>query len=226
MKIFLLLFCLTLASCSEKKPEVKVVEKKDTVKKDFVKNEEVKKDTTQVEKEVLSKTLKTKSGKTFNITEKKKSASVSDYEIYGSGFGTFKETFKIENKDPMINSFTADLNDDGFDELYLITQTVGSGSYGNIIGVASINDNSYSLINVDELKDKQLSQSGTFTGYMGRDSIYVTEESIAREFPVYQQTDAMNNPTGGKRIIVYALKFVNGRYDLTVVNSFYMKKGK
>ncbi|MEO6694511.1 MAG: hypothetical protein ABIY50_12215 [Ignavibacteria bacterium] len=219
MKILILLLCFILTSCSEKKPEVRITEKKDSVKKQ-VSN----KDTASIEIKTISKSLKTATGKNFKIDERKKSSSVSDYLISGIGFGTFSDTLKIENKDPLKNIFNADLDKDGFEEVYIITQATGSGSYENIIGVASDKDKSYRLINIQEIRDKDLQNTGQFSGYMGRDSIYVSDGVLTREFPVYLKTDAMSDPSGGKRLILYALKSSGNAYEMIVVNSIYMKK--
>lgn len=225
MKVLIISLCIIVSACSEKKPETKITEKKDTTKTQTIKKDTVVNKPSETNEASL-KSYKTKTGKTFNVTEKKESASVSSYNISGTGFGNFSDTIKVTKKDPMVNAFTADLNNDGFEELYIITRSTGSGSNGGIIGVASNGDKNYNLINVQELKDKQLAQAGKFSGYMGHDSIYVSGGVLTREFPVYQQTDAMNNPTGGKRMVMYALKPGNNGYVLDEMNSVYMRKGK
>lgn len=158
----------------------------------------------------------TKTGKTWVVTEVKTSASLSDLHISSKGFAATNDSVKIEGSDPLETVLQADLNKDGFEEVYLITRSTGSGSGATIHGFSSNKDKSFSGIHVQEVTDKDVAKGGKFEGYMGHDSIYVQGNMLARQFPVYKEGDANAGPTGGKRTIYYALKPGEATWQLTV----------
>ncbi len=106
--------------------------------------------------------------------------SLSHIKIQSEGFEhNFSETFK--DQDPISNVMVADLDCNGFDEFYIITTSVGSGSYGNLIGLASNRDKSLSSIYLPEIKSNEL-----FFGYSGHDLFSVEDNQLVRSFPVEQ----------------------------------------
>lgn len=164
----------------------------------------------------VSKDYQTKSGKTWTVTEEKTSASQSALLISSKGFTVTNDSVKIEGTDPLEQVLQADLNKDGFEEIYLISRSAGSGSNATIHGFSSNKDKSFSGIHVQELTDKDVAKGGKFEGYMGHDSVYVQGNMLARQFPVYKEGDANAAPTGGKRIVYYALKPGEAAWQLSV----------
>jgi len=143
--------------------------------------------------------LKTSTGKSFWVVERKKTAGLSDLLIVPKGFEHTRDTFKLKETDPLKNTFVADLNHDGFDEVYLVTISAGSGSYSSIYGFASNRDKSVTPVYVQEM-------GALGIGYQGHDSIYVTGQMLARSFPVYLQDDPNCCPSGGRKTVFYTLK--------------------
>ncbi len=150
--------------------------------------------------------IKTATQKIYKITEDKKSAGLSDISIAAIGFKSSEDVFEIKDCDPLTDLFTLDLNNDGYEELYLVTSGTGSGNYGNIYGYASNRDLSVTPIYVREISENDLKQDGDFYGYMGHDSIYAENNVIHRKYPVYKDGDPNCCPTGGKKILSYRLK--------------------
>ena len=95
----------------------------------------------------------------------------------------------------------ADLDGNGFDEIYIITISAGSGSYGTVLGFASNKDKSLSMIHFPEM------QAGdeNFEGYMGHDAFTIVGRKLVRIFPLYNKGDTNENATGGRRKLVYGL---------------------
>lgn len=185
-----------LSSCDQKKAtETKEATKPAT---ELKKVEETPKSKTN------SKEFKTKTGKTFIITEEKPSASISKITVTPKGFTEVNETLKMEDSDPFDYALIADVNNDGFDELYIITRGAGSGSYANVYGFSSNKDKSVTPIYVPELSDDQF--VAIFKGYMGHDKFYVEGNKLLRKYPVYKKDDTNSNPTGGDKILEYKLK--------------------
>ena len=165
-----------------------------------------KKDSNKTNPTSIVKEILTSTGKSFKVEERKQSASLSRLTITTKGFTNTQEVFEIKDTDPLSRFFTLDLNKDGFEELYLITKSTGSGSYERIMGFASNNDLSVTPVYVPKMNEKDLEAEGNFTGYMGHDSIFVANNQLYRKFPVYLEGDANCCPSGGNTTLTYQLR--------------------
>ena len=208
LTISLMIAFLFIVSCSEKKPE-SVLEKDSTVLMT------VKKDTSLI----INKELKTRSGKEFKVIESKPSYSISNYFISGEGFLNSSDTIKYMNKNPMVNTLLADLDENGYEELYILTKSTGSASFMDILGIASVNDKSFEEIIVQDISAEDVKKDEMFNGYMGYDSVYISGNSINRIFPVFKSSDTRERPTGGKRKIIYELSPTETNYQLEITGS-------
>ncbi|MEZ5008154.1 MAG: hypothetical protein R2753_08400 [Chitinophagales bacterium] len=142
----------------------------------------------------------TKSGVAFIISENATSASLSNIAISGKNFAqNISDTLKAT--DPLEEVLLADLNDDSFNEVYLITRSAGSGSYATIYGFSSYADKSFGQIYVPDLN---ISKEMPF-GYMGHDSIFIENNQLIRTFPLYKSEDSNSKPTGEMATIIYDL---------------------
>lgn len=196
--ILALIFIILLSACVKNpsdKPEVE--EPKATTKtvKESPKNALI-----------VSKEFKTKTGKSFVVSEKRPSASISNISIIASGFTVVNDTLYLEESDPISQIYITDLNKDGFDEIFIITQSKGSGSYATIYGFSSNNDKSVSGIIVPEISQSDLAEGAIFNGYQGHDSIYVSKKKLIRKFPIFKEEDKNCCPSGGDKTIQYVLK--------------------
>jgi hypothetical protein len=161
------------------------------------------------------KTYKTKTGKTIIISETHPvGQSLSTIKIITKDFEhNYPEIYQDRN--PISDVFVADLDGNGFDEIYIITISTGSGSHGTVLGFASNKDKSLSMINFPEI------QKGdeNFEGYMGHDTFKIEDQKLVRIFPIYNQGDTNQNPTGGTRKLVYGLYPGEAMWQLKVEKS-------
>ena len=199
MKKVLLTFVILafLSSCDQKKASEKHEATKPEIKTETIK--EVSEGSNDTSKE-----FKTKSGKVFIISEEKSSASISKITITPKGFTEVNRPLLMEESDPFDYALVADINGDGFDELYIITRGVGSGSYANIYGFSSNSDKSVTPIYVPELSEDDF--IAIFKGYMGHDKFYIEGNKLLRKYPIYKKDDTNSNPTGGEKVLEYKLK--------------------
>jgi hypothetical protein len=159
--------------------------------------------TKETAKEVADyfKEYKTKTGKGF-VVEKEGEGSLVTVKITPKGFD-HAEPIVLKDVDPVSKVFMADLNKDGFEEIYIVTNAAGSGSYATLYGYSSNNDKSVTPITVPKISENDMKK--TFRGYQGHDSFYVKDGKLYREFPVYKKGDSNANPTGGKKVLEYQL---------------------
>jgi len=164
---------------------------------------------------IQSQEFTTQSGKVFELIELSDENGLFDFHIVSKGFEfSEKDTMIIKGADRISNVFLADLDGNGFEEIYLITQSDGSGSYANIYGYSSNADKSISPIYVRPIEEVDLAAGALFEGYMGHDSIFMEGTALKRVFPKYQEGDANCCPTGGKTILTYKLKAGEASWQL------------
>jgi hypothetical protein len=163
----------------------------------------------------VSKTYRTETGKTIVVSQTHPAGrSLATIEVRTEGFEhNYGEVF--EDRDPISDVFVADLDGNGFDEIYIVTTAAGSGSYGTVLGFASNKDKSLSMIHFPEI------QTGDehFQGYMGHDAFTIEGRKLVRIFPVYKEGDTNGNPTGGRRKLVYGIVPGEAMWQLKVEQS-------
>jgi len=136
----------------------------------------------------------------FHVVSVNKS-SLNQLTITPSGLSGSNEMVKEEIDGSVYGAEVADMNGDGFPEVYVYITSAGSGSYGSLIAYASNRNKSMTPIYLSELTDdRKLSQ-----GYMGHDEFSIDKNSLVRKFPIYKKEDANCCPKGGTRQIEYKL---------------------
>jgi hypothetical protein len=147
------------------------------------------------------KEYETKTGKTIKISViHPVGQSLSNIEIRTKDFEHNYSEIN-EDRDPISGVFVADLDSNRFDEIYIITTSAGSGSYGTVLGFASNKDKSLSMINFPEIQEG----NENFEGYMGHDTFRIENQKLVRIFPIYNKGDTNQSPTGRTRKLVYGL---------------------
>ncbi|MDB4583083.1 hypothetical protein N9164_08020 [Draconibacterium sp.] len=158
------------------------------------------------ESNITSTEYKTKSGKKFIVhIDNSVGASICEVQIETGEFTAVNTTHRLGTIDPVKEVFVTDLDKNGYEEIYLVTQSAGSGSYSNIYGIASNNDRSATPVYVPVISEKQMEKGGLFEGYMGHNNFYLEQEKLINAFPVYKKDDTNAHPTGGNRKIEYRL---------------------
>lgn len=168
---------------------------------------------------VETKEFKTKSGKVFVVYfDYSMGASICELKIETRDFTAANNTYKIGSIDRVEEIFLADLDANGFEEIYVITRSSGSGSYSNIYGLASNKDKSASLIYVPPISETQKKPGGIFDGFMGHNSFKLEGGKLINTFPVYKNADTNAKPSGGTKSLKYELVAGEATWILQVKN--------
>jgi len=117
----------------------------------------------------------------------------------------YTDSLNLGDKDPVQTGMLADLDENSHDELYLVTRSVGSGTYAHIFGFMRDEQNKLVAIEVPEISPEDQIKGKLFEGYMGHDTIYIQKNRLVRKFPKYNPGDANDKPTGGNGVIRYSL---------------------
>lgn len=199
-----LIIIILLISCDQKK----VSEKQENTKTDIKAVIETPKSETR------EREYKTKTGKSFIISEVKPSSSISKITVTPKGFTEVNRVLEMEESNPFDYALVSDVNNDGFDELYIITRGAGSGSYASIYGFASNKDKSVTPISVPELTNNQFVKF--FPNYMGHDIFYVENNKLMRKYKQYKKEDEQCCPTGEVQYLEYKLKSGEASWTLEI----------
>ena len=93
------------------------------------------------------------------------------------------ETINIDGQ--VVGSEIADLNQDGYPEIYIYISSANSHAYGSIKAYASNQNQSLTPIYIPEVKeDSRLS-----AGYTGHDEFAVVENKLMRRFPISKKNN-------------------------------------
>ena len=153
----------------------------------------------QIDKTSFIKVLRLQ-GVGFNVSSIRKN-NVNTFTVTTLGLPKeFNETYEIIGSQ-VTGAEVEDLNADGSPELFVYTQSDGSGSYGNVHAFSVNNLKSMSMVNFPPVAENtELNK-----GYMGHDEFAVVENRLVQRFPVYKDGDSNAKPTGGIRQISYKL---------------------
>ncbi|MGB5322370.1 hypothetical protein [Lutimonas sp.] len=207
LPLFILFFFFTACKQEKSTPESDQVTTEKEMSADPEKSDDI-------QKSIFT----TSTGKSIELITHKKSNSLNDLKIIALDFANTKDTFSISDSDPLQYAWIKDLDKNGYDEIYLITLSSGSGSYATIYGYASNQDLSMTPIYVPEISENDLLPEGTFYGYMGHDSLYVENNRIYRKYPIYNEGDANCCPSGGTKILGYELQQGEASWVLNIEN--------
>lgn len=181
---FILLFIVSCSSVEEKVPqkqEVKVV---------------------LPEPFHFHKAIEVKPGLTFDVVSWGRGADFeSAFLILRSDSSEMKYRSTAGELEGRINdAWNMDMDSDGNPEIFIESKGAEKGNYLNMY-VYEFDDNGTSR----ELRFPDLTSS-TKENYRGKDSLYVKEGSLFREFPVYDEKDTAGVKPIGKKILEYSLR--------------------
>ena len=160
---------------------------------------------------IPAKSFKTKTGKTFIVNESHpQGQSLSDISVTLSGVP--KGDIKFKDAEPVNNVLMGDLDGNGYEELYITTVSAGSGSYGNILGIASNKDKSLLQIFIPPVEENDMKPGGRFEGYKGHDTFAIEGNTLTRSFPV-------KDTRGTTRKVTYQLKPGEAGFVLVIKSS-------
>ena len=113
-----------------------------------------------------------------------------------------------------------DFNNDGYPDLLIVAYSGPNFQYGTAYAFASKENKSLLLFaSKDIMLDGHLKP-----GYRGHDHFSLFEGSVIQKFPIYNQDDPDDKPTGGTRVIQYQMALSeNGRGYFKVLRTYDQK---
>lgn len=124
-------------------------------------------------------------------------------EVKGFAGGEFPIDFG--EVDPVLSVTLNDLDHDGFQEAYIITQSAPPSSFGSVLGLASIKDSTVSVISFEGPTPYTMKEGEVYDGYRGGDVFVFKDGKLTSTFPVYRPDDPEGKPSGPSRTVAYQL---------------------
>jgi len=142
--------------------------------------------------------------------------SLNKLTIKPTGLTEQKGPIEVDIDGSVTNAEIADLDVNGFPEVYAYVNSAGSGSYGSLVGYAVNKGKSMTEIYLPPIADDKKHNAG----YMGHDEFAVFEGTFVQRFPIYRAGDANAAPTGKTRQLQYKLKPDEAGWKLVLDKAF------
>ena len=159
-----------------------------------------------------------KNGKSFVILLTPESDYLVNAYVFGKGFPASCDTILFDEIELIDTVLIADINNDGYEEMYIFTRGFFPRAYDHVFGVTSDEDKSYKEINFTPLKPSDVIKGGDFDGYQGQDVYTLENNTIKRTFPVYNAGDFYDHPSRGYRYLYYTLEKTDSGYFFRLKN--------
>jgi len=135
------------------------------------------------------------------LVEATNTGSINKLKIVPAGLSVSNEPVTLEIDGSVSGAEVADLNVDGFPEVYVWANSAGSGSYGSLVAYAVNQGKTMSQVYLPPVaEDQKLNK-----GYMGHDEFAVVENTFVQRFPIYKMGDSNSEPAGKTRQLQYKL---------------------
>jgi hypothetical protein len=183
----ILMCAFLLGSCSEDKPQSMVV---------------VPSPKKMMEPFRFHKAIEVKPGLTLDVVSwGRGSSSVGGYLVLRSDSTHLNYRSVADELDgKIVDAWDMDLDSDGNPELYIQSKGEGDGSYLSMYIYEYSDGGSNQQIRFPDL-------SGSLKkGYMGKDSVYIKEGKLMRQFPLFSTEDSLSKATGEIRKLEYSLR--------------------
>ena len=128
--------------------------------------------------------------------------SLNSLSIRPSGLTIDNDELTAELDGTAYRAELADLDGNGWPEVYVYVSSAGSGSYGSLVAHAVNQGKSLTPIYLPPLEQNPEATEG----YMGHDEFAVVENRLVRRFPIYSDGDTNAAASGGTRQIQYRLE--------------------
>ncbi len=139
-------------------------------------------------------------GISFHVSSPNNS-SINTLTIQPSGLEIDNSSMVVEIDGAVTAAEIADLDGNGWPEIYVYVNSAGSGTYGSLVAYAVNNGKSISDIYLPPISDDTVNS----IGYMGHDEFAVVESTFVQRFPIYLENDTNADPSGGTRQLQYKL---------------------
>ena len=139
-------------------------------------------------------------------------SSLNTLAVTPGGLEHDSETRRVELDGTAYLAELADLDANGWPEVYVYVSSAGSGSYGSLAAYAVNNGKSATPVYLPPLEQTP----ALADGYMGHDEFRVVENRLVRRFPLYGPADTNAEPSGGTRQLQYRLEAGEAGWVLAV----------
>lgn len=159
--------------------------------------------------------LRTTTGKTWLVQQTPMlDSSLVNVVVVAVGFSDDSISIDLGEIDPVVALTTEDLDKDGYQEVYVVTQSTGPEKFGTVYGVYSEMDTSVSVITYEGPNPYMTKEGEPFYGYQGHDQFKFDKGQMTNTFMV-QPEGSTSEPTA--KTITFQLVKTSSMVGLTPV---------
>ncbi|MDZ4716046.1 MAG: hypothetical protein SH819_11305 [Cytophagales bacterium] len=175
---------------------------------------------TSLEEDLGSVEYITASGKKWVVTQSRAQVpGTVNVRVECRHFTEEDRVFDYAEVDPVSEVLKADLDGNGFEELYILAKGPKPESFITIYGLNSDKDLDVVEIYFEGATPYNSKPGEPFEGYRGWDTFLLEDGQLFDIFPVYLDGDAAENPSGGKRKVLYKLVKTESTWSLRPIRS-------
>lgn len=157
--------------------------------------------------------LKTSTGKTWRVHQTPMlDSSLVGIVVEAVGFSKDSLSIDFGEVDPVVALSTEDLDRDGYQELYIVTQSTGPEASGTIYGLYAEMDTSVTVITYEGPNPYMTKEGEPFYGYAGHDQFRFDKGVLTNTFLVHKSETSSETTS---RTITFELVKTQGVVSLT-----------
>jgi hypothetical protein len=150
--------------------------------------------------------LVTMTGKTWIVSQTPMlDSSLISVVVHAIGFSADTISFDLGETDPVTELRVEDLDRDGFQELYILTQSTDKEAYGTVYGLYADQDTSVTIVSFEGATPYTIKEGEPYDGYRGHDQFRFEKGVLTNSIPVFSPDDPDETPGRGTRTIAYEL---------------------
>jgi hypothetical protein len=96
----------------------------------------------------------------------------------------------VQDVNPVQQILLGDLNQNGFDEVYIITSSYDNSRYGQVFAYECTDHKTLSRIGIPILQKTDLQKGGNFEGYYGDDKFQLAAQHLVRSYPLRENENS------------------------------------
>ncbi|TAF55263.1 MAG: hypothetical protein EAZ62_02645 [Sphingobacteriia bacterium] len=96
----------------------------------------------------------------------------------------------VQDVNPVQQILLGDLNQNGFDEVYIITSSFDNSRYGQVFAYECTDHKTLSRIGIPVLEKADLQKGGNFEGYHGDDKFQLEAQHLVRSYPLRENENS------------------------------------
>lgn len=163
------------------------------------------------------------SGKVYRFfNEKRPNSTKYDIVVKTEKFDKYNASHRFEYTDKIDTSYLADIDSNGFEELYIITLSDDFRKERTLYGMSSNLDKGASAIITPLAPYKQQANSALYKHFEGNNSFDISSNTIVEKYPITGKTNDRGDALT-RGVVHFRLQVIENEWKLVPTTQYYEK---